>query len=51
MLLSNLRNHKNLAVKCLIAIVLLSTTTLSVQAERLKDIADIAGVRDNPLIG
>ena len=51
MLLSNLRNHKNLAVKCLIAIVLLSTTALSVQAERLKDIADIAGVRDNPLIG
>ncbi|WP_276206934.1 flagellar basal body P-ring protein FlgI [Oceanicoccus sagamiensis] len=31
--------------------MLLSTTTLSVHAERLKDIADIAGVRDNPLIG
>ncbi|ARN76269.1 flagellar biosynthesis protein FlgI [Oceanicoccus sagamiensis] len=50
-MLSNLRNHKSVLAKCLIALMLLSTTTLSVHAERLKDIADIAGVRDNPLIG
>ena len=51
MLLSNFRNHKSPVAKCLMAMVLLSTTALSVHAERLKDIADIAGVRDNPLIG
>jgi flagellar P-ring protein precursor FlgI len=35
----------------LIAILLLVLCSSSLQAERLKDIADIAGVRNNPLIG
>lgn len=34
-----------------IAIVIAAAFSASAQAERLKDLADVAGVRDNPLVG
>ncbi|HEB27283.1 MAG TPA: flagellar basal body P-ring protein FlgI [Porticoccus sp.] len=51
MLLSDFGKSKSPVAKVLILLLVLWTTIIPLHAERLKDIADIAGVRDNPLIG
>lgn len=51
MLLTNIRKNNHLIAKVLMAFIVCWAAIYPAQADRLKDLVSIAGVRDNPLIG
>ena len=51
MIFNNVRPVKSLSIKILVSLLFCASVSTAAYGERLKDIADVAGVRDNPLIG
>ena len=45
------RRCRNIAAGCIAVCTLFVLSAAPVSAERVKDLAKIAGVRDNPLVG